>query len=76
MTRVVVDDVLLSRLRNLTEPLELCDPSGRVLGRVVPVLDRAKYEGTDPQIGLEEIERRKANKGKGLTTAQVLARLE
>ena len=39
MTRVIMDDTLRSRLHNLTEPLELYDESGRVLGRVIPTVD-------------------------------------
>jgi hypothetical protein len=76
MTRVVVDETLLSRLHNLDQPLELCDASGRVLGRFLPVLDPALYEGLEPQISKEELQRRKQQKGKTYTTAEVLAHLE
>lgn len=37
MTRVLVDDALLSQLHNLSEPLELVDKSGRVVGHIEPV---------------------------------------
>jgi hypothetical protein len=73
MTRVVVDDALRTKLCNLTQPLELCDNSGHVLGHFLPdVVD----EGREPQIGAEELQRRKQNKGKTYTTAEVLAHLE
>jgi hypothetical protein len=76
MTRVVVDETLRTRLHNLDQPLELCDTSGRVLGRFLPVLDPALYEGLEPQISKEELQRRKQQKGKTYTTAEVLAHLE
>jgi hypothetical protein len=36
MTRVVVDDVMRARLGGLTDQVELCDESGRVLGHFIP----------------------------------------
>ena len=76
MTKITLDDDLRSRLLNLTQPLELCDDSGRVLARLLPTLDPALYEGLEPQISREELQRRKQNKGKAYTTAEVLAHLE
>jgi len=49
MTRVIIDDVLRSKLHNFTEPLELCDASGRVLGRLVPAIDLSDYEPWIPE---------------------------
>lgn len=76
MTRIVVDDSLLSKLQNLVEPLELCDKSGRVLARVVPSLDPAVFDGLQPKISREELERRKLEKDKTYSTAEVLEHLE
>ena len=76
MTRVIVDDALLARLHKLAQPVELCDKSGHVLGCFVPALDPKLYDGLEPQISPEELQRRKQNKGKTYTTAEVLARLE
>ena len=75
MTRVVVDEALRNKLHNLSQPLELCDESGRVLARLVPLLDPSRYN-LEPQISQEEIRRRKQSKGKSYTTAEVLAQLE
>jgi hypothetical protein len=36
MTKVVVDQALRSKLHELTQPLELWDESGRLLGRFMP----------------------------------------
>lgn len=76
MTRVIVDAALLSRLHNLTHPLELCDDSGRILARILPTVDPSLYEELEPQISREELDHRKNNKGKTYTTAEVLAHLE
>jgi hypothetical protein len=76
MTRIIVDEALRNKLHNLAHPLELCDESGRVLGRFLPTLDPSLYEGLEPQISKEELQRRKQAKGKAYTTAEVLAYLE
>jgi hypothetical protein len=36
MTQILLDASSVSKLRNVTQPVELCDSSGRVLGRFVP----------------------------------------
>jgi hypothetical protein len=51
-------------LYDLSQPLEICDESGRVLARVLPTIDRSQYEELEPQISREELQRRKQNKGK------------
>jgi hypothetical protein len=76
MTRIVVDVALRSKLQNLTEPLELCDESGRVLARVTPTRDLSEYEPLEPQISDEELVRRSQSNEKTFTTAEVLAYLE
>ncbi len=76
MTRITCDAALREKLHNLAQPLELCDESGRVLARVVPVVDQGLYESSEPQISGEELDRRVASRGKTYTTAEVLAYLE
>jgi len=75
MTRVIVDETLLSKLHNLAQPLELCDQSGRVLGRVFPTPDLSEYEPWEPPISEEELRRREQS-NKWYTTEQVLAHLK
>jgi hypothetical protein len=75
MTRIILDDALKAKLHNLTERLELCDKSGRVLAKVIPHYDPAEYD-LDPKISQEEIERRSASDEPTYTTAEVLAYLE
>lgn len=76
MTRITLDAELQKRLLNLTDIVEICDDSGRVVARVLPTPDPTTSEGLEPQISREEIERRKQTKGKSYTTAEVLAHLE
>ena len=76
MTRIILEPEVRQKLLNLKQPLELCDDSGKVLARVLPVLDHSEYYDLDPKISKEEFRRRIQNKGKTYTTAEVLARLE
>ncbi|NUQ62497.1 MAG: hypothetical protein HUU20_08410 [Pirellulales bacterium] len=76
MTRVTIDAALRSKLRELNEPLELCDESGRVLARVIPVSNLSEYEPLVPQVSDEELLRRSRTNETTYTTAEVLAYLE
>jgi hypothetical protein len=75
MTRIIVDETLRSKLHNFAQPLELCNDSGQVLARLIPLLDPSRYN-LEPQISQEEIRRRKQAKEKSFTTAEMLAHLE
>jgi hypothetical protein len=75
MTKIIVDDVLRNKLHNLSEPLELCDDSGRVLAQVFPALDLSEYEPCEPPISEEELQRRE-QEAEWYTTEQVLAHLK
>jgi hypothetical protein len=55
MIRVTVDETLRSKLHNLTEPLELCDESGQVVGRYFPEFDLSEYDLSEPPISEEEL---------------------
>ena len=76
MTRVVVNATLRSLLHNLSQPLELCDESGRVLGRVFPALELSQYEPWEPSFSEDELRRQEQANEKRYTTAEVLAHLE
>ena len=76
MTRLVLDTELREKLHNLTEPLELCDESGRVLAHLTPAIRPPHRESVEPQISTEELLRRKQNKSRTCTTSEVLAYLE
>jgi hypothetical protein len=66
MTRIILDPALLGKFEEVTQPAEICDPSGRVLGRFVPV--------TEPQLSEEELQRREQEPD--YSTGEVLAHLE
>ncbi len=76
MTRIICDAALREKLHDLAKPLELCDESGHLLARVVPVFDPEPFANNEPQITKEEWQRRMAQKGRTYTTAEVLAHLE
>ena len=76
MTRIFVDGDLQSKLLGLGQPAELCDATGRILGRFFPAIDLSKYEAWEPLISEEELRRREQSTEKRYTTAEVLAHLE
>ena len=77
MTRIICDATAFRRkLHDFAQPLELCDESGHILARVVPVLAAELRASSEPQISGEELDRRIASRGKTYTTAEVMAYLE
>jgi len=74
MSKVIVDSVLRQRLQELMQPVELCDESGKVLGRFVP--DQSDFEPREPQVSEAELARREASSERRYSTAEVLAHLE
>lgn len=76
MTQIILDAGMASRLHALGQTVELCDPSGQVLGRFVPLIDLSEWEPLSPDISEEELERRAKSKEKRYTIAEVVAHLE
>ncbi len=76
MTRIFLDDVLRNKLHDLTEPIELCDQAGRVVGRVYPAADLCEYELSEPPMSDEELRRLVHSDEKCYSTAEVLKHLE
>jgi len=76
MNRIVVDQVLRSRLRNLDARLELCDEAGIVLGYFVPASERQRllYEWARGQFSDDELARARAQSGR-FSLAEILAEL-
>jgi hypothetical protein len=75
MTRILIDANLPAKLRQLTEPAELCNDSGQVLGRYFPTPDLSQYEPWEPAFDEEEL-RKQEQSDEWYTTEQVLARLK
>jgi hypothetical protein len=76
MTRIILDATLRSKLPDLSQPLELCDESGKVVARVTPVFDPSEYEPQEPPPLSEEELRRREKSDRWYTTEQVLAHLK
>ena len=75
MIRIVLDAQTVERFHDLHEPLELCDTSGRVLARAMPVIDISQCDPVSPGITDEELRRRASSDGKGLSTPELIAHL-
>ena len=76
MNQITLDPTLSKQLHGLGQVVELCDPSGQVLGRFVPVVDLNEWEPLSPVVSEEELDRRASSKEKRYTTSEVLAHLE
>jgi hypothetical protein len=75
MTRVLIDANLPPKLLQLTEAMELCDGSGRVVCQVFPMMNLSEYEPWEPPISEEELQRREQS-NQWYTTEEVLAHLK
>ena len=75
MNKMVVDDVIGTRLRGMSEA-ELFDPTGHKVGRFLSeeLFLRLVYDWANAQITDEELERRRRAPG-GKTLAQIWAEL-
>jgi hypothetical protein len=76
MTRVFLDANSATRLHDVCHTVELCDPSGRVLGRFIPVSDPSEWEPMGPDVTEEELDGRERSREKRYSTAEVVAHLE
>jgi hypothetical protein len=76
MAQITLDSALANKLQGIVQIVELCDPSGRVLGRFLPAVDPADWEPISPEVSDEELDRRASSQAKRYTTAEVLAHLE
>jgi hypothetical protein len=76
MTQIILDATTSGKLTGIEQSVELCDPSGKVLGRFVPLIDLSEWESVSPPVSEEELDRQERSGGKRYTTAEVLAHLE
>jgi hypothetical protein len=76
MTQIQVDDSLKQKLGGLNQPVELCGPDGRVLGRYLPEEEYREilYGSVEIPYSEEEIARRRAERG-GCTLEEIWKRL-
>ena len=76
MTRVVLDEAVQAKLRDVDE-VEFVDRSGRKVGHFLSekVYRRLLYDWANAQISDEELDRRRRQPG-GRTLAEIWARLQ
>lgn len=75
MTQITLDAGLSSKLDSLGSAAELCDPSGKVLGRFVPLIDLSQWEPVTPEASEEELDRREQSDD-WYTSEEVFAHLK
>lgn len=77
MVRITIDDELKKKLLASGEVVELVDASGKLLARVLPELEEFPngWEAITPEITDEELKRRLAYDGPGISTEELLRRL-
>ena len=73
MTRITLDAPLRRRLLDLSQPLELCDETGRVLAWLTPIPSRDEGSYAEPTLSEQELRRREQEPE--CTTAELLTRL-
>jgi hypothetical protein len=75
MAAIILDQALARKLDELSAPVELCDPSGKVLGLFSPRIDLSEWEPVSPGASDEELARRAQSRGPWYTTEEVLEHL-
>ncbi|MBW3596606.1 MAG: hypothetical protein KY475_04955 [Planctomycetes bacterium] len=75
MDRIILDSALLANFGGLSDPVEVCDESGKRIGYFTPVAALDHYRTAQPPISRDEIERRKRNLT-GRPLRDILADLE
>jgi hypothetical protein len=77
MTKIICENVLQLQLEDLKKEIEVCDKSGRILGRFLPeaVYGRLTKALADQEFTDEELTAAEQQPG-GRTTAEVLERLK
>ena len=79
MSKYTLDAAACQSLGSLTQPVELCDPSGHVVGKFYPQIDLSEWEPVDPnepEVTDEELRRLAASNEPRYTTAEVIRHLE
>jgi hypothetical protein len=61
MSRLTVDSTTLSKLQELTGPVDLCDDQGRIVGHFIPYPGGIPSAALELDIPEEELDRRAAN---------------
>lgn len=76
MTQIQIDPSMQQQLGGMGEPVEFCDPGGKVLGQYLPAAEykRLLYASIKLPFSQEEMERRLAETG-GCTLEEIWKKL-
>lgn len=74
MTRITVDPELRMKLLDLSQPIDLCDESGKIIGMFMPINAGLPADDREPPLSEEEWNRRQQEPG--YTTEELIARLK
>lgn len=61
MSRLTVDSATLAKLRELSQPVEVCDQNGQIVGQFVPYPCPLAADALELDIPQEELDRRAAS---------------
>jgi len=75
MSQIILDADTASKLSDLDYSVELCDPSGRVLGYFSPRVEMSEVEFLSPGVSEEELDRREQS-DKWYSFEEVMAHLK
>jgi hypothetical protein len=78
MNAIVADPHMIATLGGIVEPVDIRDSSGKLLGRFTPACadDARLYEQARKLFDPAELRRRNETNAPGITTAELLAKLE
>lgn len=65
----ITDEAILAELKKGNTTITVRDGDGQICGIITPM----RPSDLQPQVSIEELERRRANRGQGYTTEEVLA---
>jgi hypothetical protein len=75
MSELILPETVATQLQGLSQPVHLCDASGKRLGCFVPAWDPSEYEELEPDLSDEEL-RRIEQSSEWYSTKEVLRHLE
>jgi hypothetical protein len=75
MSELILPETVASQLQGLSQPVHLCDATGKRLGRFVPAVHPSAYEDLEPDLNDEEL-RRIEESSEWYSTDEVLCHLE
>jgi hypothetical protein len=75
MNTITLDPALLEKLLASMQSVDVCDETGKIVGRFTPKIDPNDYRAVGPEISDEELTRRINSKEPRIPGSEVLSRL-